>query len=69
MYLEFYRAHQKEKATTTIGLISIDDPGEYGIAEIDAGYEIKRFKEKPGARRDLLQSCKYWNVYLQPGNF
>ncbi len=45
--LEFYRAHQKEKATATIGLISIDDPGEYGIAEIDVGYEIKRFKEKP----------------------
>lgn len=46
--LEFYRAHQREKATTTIGLISIDDPGEYGIAEIDADYEIRRFKEKPG---------------------
>ncbi len=45
--LEFYRTHQKEKATTTIGLISIDDPGEYGIAEIDASYEIRRFKEKP----------------------
>ena len=35
--LEFYRAHQKEKANATIGLISIDDPGEYGIAEIDVG--------------------------------
>jgi len=45
--LEFYRVHQKEKATTTIGLISIDDPSEYGIAEIDVSYEIKRFKEKP----------------------
>jgi len=45
--LEFYRTHQKEKPTTTIGLISIDDPSEYGIAEIDASYEIKRFKEKP----------------------
>jgi len=45
--LEFYRTHQKEKAITTIGLLSIDDPGEYGIAEIDANYEIKRFKEKP----------------------
>jgi len=45
--LEFYRAHQKLKPTATIGLISIEDPGEYGIAEIDVGYEIKRFKEKP----------------------
>ena len=25
--LEFYRVHQKEKAITSIGLISIDDPG------------------------------------------
>ncbi|MEN6443701.1 MAG: NDP-sugar synthase [Methanoregula sp.] len=45
--LEFYRAHQKEKAVATIGLISIDDPGEYGIAEIDVSYAIRRFKEKP----------------------
>lgn len=45
--LEFYREHKKEKAITTIGLISIDEPSEYGIAEIDASYQIKRFKEKP----------------------
>ena len=47
--LEFSREHKKEKAITTIGLISIDEPGEYGIAEIDATYQIKRFKEKPAA--------------------
>lgn len=45
--LEFYRFHAKEKAVATIGLISIDDPTEYGIAEIDVGYAIQRFKEKP----------------------
>ncbi|MGD1004374.1 MAG: NDP-sugar synthase [Methanoregulaceae archaeon] len=45
--LEFYRAHKKEKAVVSIGLISIDDPSEYGIAEIDVNYSIKRFKEKP----------------------
>ena len=45
--LEFYRAHRKEKAMVSIGLLSIDDPGEYGIAEIDVSYTIKRFKEKP----------------------
>jgi mannose-1-phosphate guanylyltransferase len=45
--LEFYREHKKEKAIMTIGLISIDEPSEYGIAEIDATYQIKRFKEKP----------------------
>jgi mannose-1-phosphate guanylyltransferase len=46
--LEFYREHLKRDAIATIGLISIDDPSEYGIAEIDVNYCIKRFKEKPG---------------------
>ncbi|MDD2472942.1 MULTISPECIES: nucleotidyltransferase family protein [unclassified Methanoculleus] len=45
--LEFYREHLTNDSITTIGLISIDDPTEYGIAEIDANYQIKRFKEKP----------------------
>ncbi len=45
--LEFYREHLASGSITTIGLISIDDPTEYGIAEIDAKYQIKRFKEKP----------------------
>ncbi|WP_292727460.1 NDP-sugar synthase [Methanoculleus sp.] len=45
--LEFYREHLANDSITTIGLISIDDPTEYGIAEIDANYQIKRFKEKP----------------------
>lgn len=45
--LEFYREHQGSGATTTIGLISIDDPQEYGIAEIDVTNRIRRFKEKP----------------------
>jgi mannose-1-phosphate guanylyltransferase len=45
--LEFYREHLNNDSITTIGLISIDDPTEYGIAEIDANYQIKRFKEKP----------------------
>jgi mannose-1-phosphate guanylyltransferase len=45
--LEFYRVHKTGKAALSIGLISIDDPGEYGIAEMDVSYDIKRFKEKP----------------------
>src|SRR5512136_2711655 len=61
--LEFYRAHQKEKATTTIGLISIDDPGEYGIAEIDVGYEIKRFKEKP-APGEIFSNLASTGMYV-----
>ncbi|MDD1673553.1 MAG: NDP-sugar synthase [Methanomicrobiales archaeon] len=45
--LEFYREHQASDAITTIGLIGIDDPSEYGIAEIDVTNRIKRFREKP----------------------
>ncbi|HON81924.1 MAG TPA: NDP-sugar synthase [Methanoregulaceae archaeon] len=46
--LEFYREHRRERPMVSIGLISIDDPSEYGIAEIDVSYTIRRFKEKPG---------------------
>jgi len=46
--LEFYREHLKQAPIITIGLISVDDPGEYGIAEIDVDNHIRRFREKPG---------------------
>jgi mannose-1-phosphate guanylyltransferase len=67
--LEFYRAHQKEKSVTTIGLLSIDDPGEYGIAEIDVSYEIKRFKEKP-APGEIFSNLASTGMYVcNPGIF
>jgi len=61
--LEFYRAHKKEKAAVSIGLISIDDPGEYGIAEIDVSYEIKRFKEKP-APGEIFSNLASTGMYV-----
>ena len=45
--LSFYREHIKGDSILSIGLISIDEPCEYGIAEIDVNYHIKRFREKP----------------------
>ncbi len=45
--LEFYRDHMNSPAITSIGLISIEDPREFGIAEIDASLRIRRFREKP----------------------
>jgi mannose-1-phosphate guanylyltransferase len=45
--LSFYREHLRGRGMVSIALVSIDDPGEYGIAEIDSGYDIKRFMEKP----------------------
>ena len=61
--LEFYRAHKTEKAAVTIGLISIDDPGEYGIAEIDVSYDIKRFKEKP-APGEIFSNLASTGMYV-----
>jgi mannose-1-phosphate guanylyltransferase len=46
--LEFYRVHVRERPMVSIGLIGIDEPSEYGIAEIDVNYQIRRFREKPG---------------------
>lgn len=46
--LEFYREHLKNAPLITIGLISVDDPSEYGIADIDVENRIRRFAEKPG---------------------
>jgi mannose-1-phosphate guanylyltransferase len=61
--LEFYRAHKTEKAAVSIGLISIDDPGEYGIAEIDVSYDIKRFKEKP-APGEIFSNLASTGMYV-----
>ncbi|HEY9245583.1 MAG TPA: NDP-sugar synthase [Candidatus Methanoperedens sp.] len=44
---EFVRFHEKNSALVTIGLIPIDDPREYGIAELDVNNRIHRFFEKP----------------------
>ncbi|MDO9097199.1 MAG: NDP-sugar synthase [Candidatus Methanoperedens sp.] len=45
---EFVRFHEKNDAPVTIGLIPIDDPREYGIADMDVNNRINRFFEKPG---------------------
>ncbi|MCC7565012.1 MAG: NDP-sugar synthase [Methanomicrobiaceae archaeon] len=67
--LEFYREHLKNDTITTIGLISIDDPTEYGIAEIDAHYQIKRFKEKPGPG-EIFSNLASTGMYVcEPGIF
>ena len=63
--LEFYRAHQKEKATTTIGLISIDDPVSTVLLRSMLVMKLN-VSRKSRARRDLLQSRKHRNVHLQP---
>ncbi|MDD1720183.1 MAG: NDP-sugar synthase [Methanoregulaceae archaeon] len=60
--LEFYREHRRRHDITSIGLISIDDPSEYGIAEIDVTYQIKRFKEKP-APGEIFSNLASTGIY------
>jgi len=47
--LSLYRQHcaADPSALVTIGLITVEDPSEYGIAELGADKEITRFFEKP----------------------
>ena len=61
--LEFYREHMKEHVPASIGLISIEDPSEYGIAEIDVNYHIKRFKEKP-APGEIFSNLASTGMYV-----
>jgi mannose-1-phosphate guanylyltransferase len=61
--LAFYREHLASDSMITIGLISIDDPCEYGIAEIDANYQIRRFKEKP-APGEIFSNLASTGIYV-----
>lgn len=61
--LEFYREHLREKPMVSIGLISIDEPSEYGIAEIDVDYQIKRFKEKPSPG-EIFSNLASTGIYM-----
>lgn len=45
---EMHRFHEMTDALVTIGLLSIDDPREFGIADMDVNNRIRRFLEKPG---------------------
>lgn len=44
---EFYRFHEKTAAKVSIALLPIEDPKDYGIADMDVFNEIHRFAEKP----------------------
>ena len=45
---EMFRFHEMTDALVTIGLLSIDDPREFGIADMNVNNRIHRFLEKPG---------------------
>jgi len=60
--LEFFREHTLKKSLITIGLISIDEPSEYGIADLDVQYRITRFKEKP-APGEIFSNLASTGIY------
>ncbi len=45
---ELYDFHNVSRALVTISVLSIDDPREFGIVDLDNNHVIHRFKEKPG---------------------
>lgn len=60
---EFYRFHEKNDALVSIGLIPVDDPRDYGIAELDVNSRINRFFEKPGAG-EIFSNLASTGIYV-----
>ncbi|MDY0266576.1 MAG: NDP-sugar synthase [Methanimicrococcus sp.] len=60
---EMFRFHQKNDADVTIGLLSIDDPREFGIADMDINGRILRFFEKPKAG-EIFSNLASTGIYV-----
>lgn len=60
---EMYRFHENTDALLTIGLLSIDDPREFGIADMDVNNRIHRFSEKPGAG-EIFSNLASTGIYM-----
>ncbi len=45
---ELYDFHNRSDSMVTISVLSIDDPREFGIVDLDNNMVIRRFREKPG---------------------
>jgi mannose-1-phosphate guanylyltransferase len=60
---EFYREHMSSSAIISIGLISIEDPREFGIAELDASLHILKFREKPSPG-EIFSNLASTGIYI-----
>ncbi|WP_440952704.1 sugar phosphate nucleotidyltransferase [Methanococcoides sp. FTZ1] len=58
-----YQFHEANDAIVTIGLMSIDDPREFGIADMDVNNRIHRFLEKPGAG-EIFSNLASTGIYM-----
>ncbi|TGC07871.1 nucleotidyltransferase family protein [Methanolobus halotolerans] len=60
---EMYRFHEMTDVLVTIGLLSIDDPREFGIADMDVNNRIHRFLEKPGSG-EIFSNLASTGIYV-----
>ncbi|HHV24736.1 MAG: NDP-sugar synthase [Methanosarcina sp.] len=60
---EMYRFHETNDVPVTIGLLSIDDPREFGIADMDINNRIHRFLEKPKAGQ-IFSNLASTGIYI-----
>jgi mannose-1-phosphate guanylyltransferase len=60
---EMYRFHESNDAAITIGLLSIDDPRDFGIADMDINNRIHRFLEKPKAGQ-IFSNLASTGIYI-----
>ncbi|MCD5424951.1 MAG: NDP-sugar synthase [Methanosarcinaceae archaeon] len=60
---EMYQFHEQNESIVTIGLLSIDDPREFGIADMDVNNKIHRFLEKPSAG-EIFSNLASTGIYV-----
>ncbi len=60
---EFYQFHRRNESILTVGVMSIDDPREYGILDIDVGNRVHRFREKPSSG-EIFSNLASTGIYM-----
>ncbi|MFP4655457.1 MAG: sugar phosphate nucleotidyltransferase [Methanohalobium sp.] len=60
---DMFRYHEMNKSLITIGLLSIDDPREFGIADMDVNNKVHRFLEKPDSG-EIFSNLASTGIYV-----
>ncbi|MCJ7639160.1 MAG: NDP-sugar synthase [Euryarchaeota archaeon] len=60
---EFYQFHRKNDSILSVGVMSIDDPREYGILDIDVNNRVHRFREKPSSGQ-IFSNLASTGIYM-----
>ncbi|HYA33632.1 MAG TPA: NDP-sugar synthase [Candidatus Bathyarchaeia archaeon] len=60
---EFYQFHRRNESMLTVGVMSIDDPREYGILDIDVNNRVHRFREKPSSG-EIFSNLASTGIYM-----